>query len=326
MTRTGARGSLSPLPIPAARLERYRLSLRQRSRAQLPGAHLVRRRGQSLDFRELRPYLLGDDIRHVDWRASARHHRRGEYLLRTFEHEAQARIVISIDARQSMRLPESAPKLQVALWLAEAIAYVAVRSGDSVAFHMLFGPDGGSVADVGRFVSRARIRHALRRFATVDAGDNVAPRLSFASLERALPPGSVWLIVTDLYFESDDDVDRLAARIHNAQQGARWAIVVDLDSWPCEEAILGRGLRRIDGPGLGTREPRLDVTDAALEQVKERIALRKKHFHERARAGGYDRPCWIWPREGNPSLDAIFQRHFFDDTTIKRLLMKDGSS
>jgi hypothetical protein len=323
MTRTGARGTLSPLPIPSTQLERYRLSLRQQSRAQLPGAHLVRRRGQSLDFRELRPYLLGDDIRHVDWRASARHHRRAEYLIRTFEHEAQARILISIDPRGSMRLPESAPKLQLALWLAEAIAYIAARSGDSVAFHTLFGSDTGSVVEIGRFVTRSSIRRVLRRVA---AATTVPSRLSLTSVAGASPPGSVWLIVTDLYFEVDADVDRLAAQVCNAQHGSRWTIVVDLDSWPCEELLLGRGLRRIDGPGLGGREPRLDVTNAALVDVKERIAVRKTRFHERARAGGYDRPCWTWPASSKPAPAEIFHRHFFDDPTIKRLLMKDGSS
>jgi hypothetical protein len=221
-----------------------------------------------------------------------------------------------------MRLPDSAPKLQLALWLAEAIAYIAARSGDSVAFHTLFGPDSGSISEVGRFVSRSHIRRVLRRLA---AATTVASNLALATVERASPPGSVWLILTDLYFETDTDVDRLAAQVRNAQHGSRWAIVVDLDSWPCEETLLGRGLRRIDGPGLGDREPRLDVTDAALEAVKERIALRKRRFHGRARAGGYDRPCWTWPPASKPAAADIFHHHFFDDPAIKRLLMKDGT-
>ena len=146
MTRSGSGATPEALPIPSSQLDRYRLRLRQRDRGTVAGAHLIRQRGQSLEFREFRPYLPGDDIRHVDWRASARHHRRDELVVRTFEHEVQTRVVISIDTRATMRLPEVASKLQLALWFAEAMAYIAGRSGDSVALHAL---EGGQVVELG---------------------------------------------------------------------------------------------------------------------------------------------------------------------------------
>src|SRR5436190_15497969 len=134
MTRSGNAPTPEALPVASSQLDRYRLRLRQRDRGTVAGAHLIRQRGQSLEFREFRPYLPGDDIRHVDWRASARH-RRDALVVRTFEHEVQTRLVISIDTRATMRLPEGASKLQLARWFAEAMAYIAGRSGDSVALH-----------------------------------------------------------------------------------------------------------------------------------------------------------------------------------------------
>ena len=133
MKRSGTGTTPEALPIPSSQLDRYRLRLRQRDRGTVAGAHLIRQRGQSLEFREFRPYLPGDDIRHVDWRASARHQRRNELVVRTFEHEVQTRVVISIDTRATMRLPDVAPKLQLARWFAEAMAYIAGRYADSVA-------------------------------------------------------------------------------------------------------------------------------------------------------------------------------------------------
>src|SRR6185436_14125404 len=188
MTRSGIGPTLEALPVPSSQLDRYRLRLRQRDRGTVTGAHLIRQRGQSLDFREFRPYLPGDDVRHVDWRASARHHRRDELVVRTFEHEVQTRLVISIDTRPTMRLPDVASKLQLARWFAEAMSYIAARSGDSVAFHAL---ESGRVIEIGSSADRWRIRHALERVSA--QSERPATAGAWTALERALPPGSVWL-------------------------------------------------------------------------------------------------------------------------------------
>jgi hypothetical protein len=320
MTRSGSGTTPEGLPIASSQLDRYRLRLRQRDRGTIAGAHLVRQRGQSLEFREFRPYLPGDDIRHVDWRASARHHRRDELVVRTFEHEVQTRVVISIDTRATMRLPEVASKLQLALWFAEAMAYIAGRSGDSVALHAL---QAGQVIELGSSVDRWRIRRALARVSAPTAA--TANRRSSTALERALSPGSVWLVLTDLYFADEAEVMSLAARVRNAQQGSRWVVVVDFDSWACETHRVGRGLRRLEGPGVSAPELRVRLTSGLLDDVKGRIDERKRRFDRAAAAGGYDRLRWTWPAEAEPPAAAIFREHFFGQEIVRRLVMPDGS-
>jgi hypothetical protein len=318
MTRSGSGTTTEALPLPSSQLDRYRLRLRQRDRGTVAGAHLIRQRGQSLEFREFRPYLPGDDIRHVDWRASARHHRRKELVVRTFEHEVQTRLVISIDARATMRLPEVAPKLQLALWFAEAMAYIAARSGDAVAVH---GIEGGQVLELGSSADRWRIRRALQRLSAPKAGAKV----EWSALERALPPGRVWLVLTDLYFANDAEVMALAARVRNAQQGSRWVVVVDFDSWACETQRVGHGLRRLEGPGVSAPELRVRLTSGLLDDVKGRIDERKRRFDRAATAGGYDRLRWTWPAEAAPAPTAIFREHFFGQEIVRRLVMPDGA-
>ena len=263
--------------------------------------------------------MPGDDIRHVDWRASARH-RPGELVVRTFEHEVQTRVVISIDAGETMRLPDVAPKLQLARWFAEAMAYIASRSGDSVALHAL---EGGRAIELGSSADRWRIRHALERVcmpkARTATGFGAEPR------QKTLPPGSVWLVLTDLYFADDADVMALAARIRNAQQGSRWVVVVDFDSWPCETHRVGHGLYRLDGPGVSVPELRVRLTPGLLDDVKGRIDERKRRFDRAAAAGGYERLRWTWPAEANPAASAIFREHFFGQEIVRRLVMPDGA-
>jgi hypothetical protein len=327
MTRSGSAITPEGLPLASSQLDRYRLRLRQRDRGTVAGAHLIRQRGQSLEFREFRPYLPGDDIRHIDWRASARHHRRDELVVRTFEHEVQTRLVISVDARATMRLPEAASKAQLALWFAEAMSYIAGRSGDSVALHAL---DGGAVIELGSSADRHRIRRALQRLSAAKPGRSLSAdvpggKSRWTALERALPPGSVWLVLTDLYFADDAEVMALAARVRNAQQGSRWVVVVDFDSWACETRRVGHGLRRLDGPGVSAPELRVRLTSDLLDDVKGRIDERKRRFDRAAQAGGYDRLKWTWPADADPAPIAIFREHFFGQEIVRRLVMPDGA-
>jgi uncharacterized protein (DUF58 family) len=351
MTRSGSGATPEALPVPSSQLDRYRLRLRQRDRGTVAGAHLIRQRGQSLEFREFRPYLPGDDIRHVDWRASARHHRRDELVVRTFEHEVQTRVVISIDTRATMRLPDGVSKLQLGLWFAEAMSYIAGRSGDSVALHAL---DSGHVFELGSSANRWRIRHALRQVsaskaatssprrarraceersgvrgpASDEPGFGAEPRQVWTPLERALPPGSVWLVLTDLYFADEAEVMSLAARVRNAQKGSRWVVVVDFDSWACETHRVGHGLHRLVVPGspvVSAPELRVRLTSGLLDEVKGRIDERKRRFDRAAAAGGYDRLRWTWPPEADPAAIAIFRHHFFGQEIVHRLVMPDGA-
>jgi uncharacterized protein (DUF58 family) len=319
MTRSGNAPTTDALPIPSSQLDRYRLRLRQRDRGTIAGGHVIRQRGQSLEFREFRPYLPGDDIRHVDWRASARHQRPDELVVRTFEHEVQTRIVISIDTRATMRLPEGVPKLQLASWFAEAMAYIAARSGDAVALH---GLESGRVIELGSSADRWRIRRALQR---LHAPGTVPPVVSFTALDRALPPGSVWLVLTDLYFATEAEAMSLAARVRHAQHGSRWVVVVDFDSWPCETRRVGHGLRRLDGPGVSAPELRVRVTPDLLDDVKSRIDARKRGFDRVAAAGGYDRLRFTWPAESSPAPVDVFREHFFGHEIVRRLVMPDGA-
>jgi len=319
MTRSGNAPTTDALPIPSSQLDRYRLRLRQRDRGTVAGGHLIRQRGQSLEFREFRPYLPGDDIRHVDWRASARHHRRDELVVRTFEHEVQTRVVISIDTRATMRLPEGAPKLQLASWFAEAMAYIAARSGDAVALH---GLESGRVIELGSSADRWRIRRALQR---LHPSGTATPGVSLNALERALPPGSVWLVLTDLYFTTEAEVTALAARVRHAQHGSRWVVLVDFDSWACETHRIGHGLRRLDGPGVTAPELRVRLNPDLLDDVKGRIDARKRRFDRAAAAGGYERLRFKWPLESHPAPADIFREHFFGQEIVRRLVMPDGA-
>ena len=132
-------------------------------------------------------------------------------------------------------------------------------------------------------------------------------------------------MLTDLYHADDADVTALAARVRHAQQGSRWVVVVDFDSWPCETHRVGHGLYRLEGPGAPAPELRVRLTSGLLDDVKGRIEERKRRFDRAAAAGGYERLRWTWPAETDPPAAAIFRQHFFGQEIVRRLVMADGT-
>lgn len=65
----------------------------------LPGAHASRLRGRGLDFRELRAYVPGDDIRNIDWKVTARTRRPHT---RVYDEERNRPALLLVDQRVNM--------------------------------------------------------------------------------------------------------------------------------------------------------------------------------------------------------------------------------
>jgi uncharacterized protein (DUF58 family) len=98
---------------------------------QLDGAVLIRQRGRGSEFDSLREYVPGDDVRAIDWRASARS---SEVMVRTWRPERDRHLVLAIDTgRTSAARIGDEPRLDAALDAALLLAAVAGRAGDRVA-------------------------------------------------------------------------------------------------------------------------------------------------------------------------------------------------
>ncbi|MGD8451665.1 MAG: DUF58 domain-containing protein [Phycisphaerae bacterium] len=96
----------------------------------LSGMHRSVWRGQSVEFAQHRPYVAGDDIRHVDWRLFGRKDR---FFIKQYEEETNLRCHIVLDVSRSMAYG-SGPlsKFEYGACLAAALAYLLVRQNDAV--------------------------------------------------------------------------------------------------------------------------------------------------------------------------------------------------
>ena len=104
---------------------------------ELEGMTPVLIRGQGTEFDSLREYVIGDDVRSIDWRATAR---RGDVVVRTWRPERDRRVVILLDTGRTSagRVavdptasdPGGWPRLDWSMDAALLLAALAARAGD----------------------------------------------------------------------------------------------------------------------------------------------------------------------------------------------------
>jgi uncharacterized protein (DUF58 family) len=96
----------------------------------LDGMVVIRGRGQGTEFDALREYVIGDDVRSIDWRASAR---RSDVVVRTWRPERDRRVVCVIDTgRTSAARVGDEPRLDASIDAALLLGALANRASDRV--------------------------------------------------------------------------------------------------------------------------------------------------------------------------------------------------
>lgn len=100
---------------------------------ELDGRAAVRVRGQGTEFDSLREYVRGDDVRSIDWRASARS---AHVVVRTWQPERDRRVVLVLDTSRTaagrVGSGDGVPRLDAAMDSALLLAALASRAGDRV--------------------------------------------------------------------------------------------------------------------------------------------------------------------------------------------------
>jgi uncharacterized protein (DUF58 family) len=122
-------------------LSRKHLPSRMARLREIDGLLPTLTRGQGTEFDSLREYVVGDDVRSIDWRATAR---RADVMVRTWRPERDRRVVIVLDTGRTAagRVgvdptagdPAGWPRLDWSMDAALLLAALASRAGDHVDF------------------------------------------------------------------------------------------------------------------------------------------------------------------------------------------------
>ena len=97
----------------------------------MDGQHSALRQGRGWEFMDLAPYQPGDDVREIDWAATAR---AGSPIIKRHEATANLQVMLVVDTGREMGAlaPSGETKEDIALTACEAIAWLSVARGDQI--------------------------------------------------------------------------------------------------------------------------------------------------------------------------------------------------
>lgn len=194
---------LSPALLPI--LDRSRIVCRAPLVSRDPGPRRASVMGDSVEFRDFRPYQPGDDPRRLDWNAYARLDR---LFLRQYTAEVNAIVTLLIDCSPSMGFGTPTRWLMVQQ-LCAALAYSALAHDDRLAIGLLTDRLHRYLPPV---VGRARVPHAWQEIERLSAqppqtgaGDLGAALRAMTYMLRGKggQRGGICLLISDLLTPAD---------------------------------------------------------------------------------------------------------------------------
>ena len=180
-----------------SRLETLSLELRADLAGFFGGKHLVRTYGQTVEFADYREYMLGDDIRRIDWNLYSRFEK---FFLKLFTDERQMHTQIFIDCSASMG-KNNPDKAAYAVGIAAALGYLSVHNMDKVSFKLISGEKAED--PFGTIVGKRAFFNAISALEKTEFEGECDLR---SAIVNAPNPGSndgLTVIISDFFTDSD---------------------------------------------------------------------------------------------------------------------------
>lgn len=207
----------------------------RRARSRRPGEQPSAFMGRGGDFEEARAYMVGDDLRHMEWRATAR---TGRPYIKVYRQEQQSVLHLIVDRGASMRFgTRQRLKVAQAVRIAMLLAFDAHLANESIGLSVLgeagecLRPRSGQPA-LQTLVARLNAPAPPRD--TADEHDTLAAQL--ADVELQTPPGARIVLLSDGRFLKPADL-ALFARLGSSRE---LSIAQILDPAEIELPALGR--------------------------------------------------------------------------------------
>lgn len=253
-------------PRTLAKLGSLELRARAVIEGVMTGAHRSPLQGASVEFDQHRPYVVGDDIRHVDWKVYLRNEK---VYLKQFVEETNLQLILVVDASESMGfgsidvgLPGPWTKYDHATSIAASLAYMAIQNADSVGLAIFdqqlaryFKPSN----------SPTQWKLVVNELQQVPRWNKTGIGRILDQLAEKITHRSVIVLVSDCF----DDIDSIQKGLRHLRYKKHEAMVLQvLDrqeiEFPFEDVTLFKGLEEL---GDLLTEPRA-LREGYLEQMK----------------------------------------------------------
>jgi uncharacterized protein (DUF58 family) len=163
------------------------------NRISLPGLKKIRRIGHTMEFEQIKDYVIGDDVRTLNWKATAKH---GNLMVNQYQDEKSQPIYSVIDTGRVMKMPfEGLKLLDYAINSTLAFSNVALKKNDKTGMLTFSNSVGDFLPAKNRKTHLNQIMETLynidTRFLDSDFG------LLYANIKRRIPQRALLLLYTN---------------------------------------------------------------------------------------------------------------------------------
>lgn len=180
-----------------SRLESLAFNLRKDLGGFFGGKHLVSTYGQTVEFADYREYMLGDDIRRIDWNLYSRFEK---YFIKLFTDERQMHVHIYIDCSGSMG-KVNPNKGAYAIAVAAAIGYLAIHNMDKVSYHLIKGSKAEN--PFGTIVGKRAFFRAMTTLEQIEFTDEADISSAIVGDPNVGTGDGMSVIISDFFSDND---------------------------------------------------------------------------------------------------------------------------
>lgn len=253
-----------------AALARLEFLARGRKQGGINGRHASPNRGASVVFAQHRPYVAGDNIRDMDWRAYGRVDR---YYIKQYTEETNLRATLLVDCSGSMnyrgeRAAEvngvRLSKFEYARHFAAAVAWLMVKQRDAAGL-VTFDDRVRTMVRAGARPDQARlILEALGR--ATPGGDTRLAEVLHEVAER-VPPRGVVMLFSDCFEPAEAVINAFHHFKHRQHELILFHVMADEElTFPFKDS---REFRDLESSGARLKVDPRAIRAAYLAKVKE---------------------------------------------------------
>jgi uncharacterized protein (DUF58 family) len=241
----------------------------------ITGLHKSPYHGFSVEFTEHRPYMPGDEIKHIDWKAYGKTDR---YYIKEFEEETNLKSYLILDASKSMEYSSagSLKKIEYASYVAAALGYLMIEQRDAVGLTIY---DEQVRTMLPPRATKLYLQQILRELENLTTGNKTGTAGALHQVADRIKRRGLVIILSDLF---DNPQEVTTAFKHFRHKGNEVIVMQVLDPMERSFAFGTDAIFR----DLETKEELLTqpwhIQKAYRESMKEFLEFYKRECRENA--------------------------------------------
>lgn len=263
-----------------SQLESVTLNMKGLMKGYFGGNHKTSSYGSTVEFADFREYVLGDDIRRIDWNLFSRFEK---YFIKLFVDERQMHMQFFLDCSSSMNF-EGSKKKETALKVLAALGFISIQNMDKISYKLM--QNNQSIDRFGVICGKDAYYRSLDELENINFDGEVDIERAIKSTPNIGHNDGITVIISDFLTESNykSAVDYL---LYNKREVM---LVQILSSDELSPSYNGRNIL-MDAEGNESEEDKslkINITRSAYEAYKEAINDYLKDIRQFCSSRGVD--------------------------------------